>query len=104
MRRREDKAHNVEVNRAFLLEHLRSHPCVDCGEDDVAVLEFDHVRGAKERNISAMMELSPRRVRAEVDKCEVRCGNCHRRRTAIEKNWWIHRAVERLRHQGRLPS
>lgn len=102
--RRTHKARNVVVNRAYLLEHLRSHPCVDCGEGDLAVLEFDHVRGEKEHNISRMMEMSPRRLRAEVGKCEIRCGNCHRRRTAIEKNWWIHQAVERLRREGRLPS
>ncbi len=102
--RRANKARNVEANRAFLLEHFRSHPCVDCGEADIAVLEFDHVRGEKERNISSMLETSPRRVRAEVDKCDVRCGNCHRRKTAIEGNWWIHQAVMRLRASGRLPS
>lgn len=102
--RRTNRAKNVQVNRAFLLDYFRSHPCVDCGEADVAVLEFDHVRGEKEWNISRMMEMAPSRVRAEVAKCDVRCGNCHRRKTAREKNWWIHQAVERLRSEGKLPS
>ncbi len=71
-------------NREFLNTHLESHPCVDCGESDIVVLEFDHVRGVKKYNVSNMVASghSLRKIRAEIDKCEIRCANCHRRVTA----------------------
>lgn len=86
------------ADRAFLIEHLRTHPCVDCGEADIDVLEFDHVRGGKVANVSTLLG-QPRRLRLEVAKCDVRCANCHRRKTARENDWWICRAVQRPREQ-----
>jgi hypothetical protein len=67
----------------MLIEYLREHSCVDCGEDDVMVLEFDHL-GDKEFNISGgLRDRSLAALIAEMAKCEVVCANCHRRRTAI---------------------
>lgn len=72
---------------AWLIDHLRAHACVDCGETDIRVLQFDHIDpAAKLRNVSSLiMEGSLGRAMAEVGKCEVRCGNCHRRRTLRQK-------------------
>jgi hypothetical protein len=67
-------------NRARLDEYLRGHPCVDCGEMDIVVLEFDHLRD-KKRNVSEMLHLSWQRISEEIAKCEVRCANDHRRKT-----------------------
>lgn len=64
-----------------LYEYLLEHPCADCGEPDPIVLEFDHIRD-KVRNVSAMRTNSWARLAAEIEKCEVVCANCHRRRTA----------------------
>jgi hypothetical protein len=67
---------------AWLLRYFEDHPCQDCGETDPVVLEFDHRRD-KEFNIGGVL---PYRnwdtILAEIEKCDVVCANCHRRRTA----------------------
>lgn len=70
--------------RAWLLEYLQTHHCVDCGESNPIVLEFDHHTPTdKHFNIgdATSRGFSLKRVIAEVAKCEVRCANCHRRKT-----------------------
>lgn len=66
----------------FLLDYFKSHPCVDCGESDPVVLEFDHLRDKKFGVASAIHYRTWKLVLDEIDKCEVVCANCHRRRTA----------------------
>ena len=82
----------VEVVRKYLVEYLSIHPCVDCGEDDILVLSFDHVRGKKKFNISESISgKRPRslsKIKQEVKKCDIRCHNCHGRKTAVEKGFW----------------
>jgi hypothetical protein len=70
-------------HRQWLQNYLETHPCVDCGESDQRCLDFDHVRGKKRKNISLMVGyFTLEAIQAEVSKCEVRCANCHRKRTA----------------------
>lgn len=71
-------------NRLFLRDYLLTHPCVDCGETDIRVLDFDHVRGVKRREVSllAYSGVSISTLISEIEKCEIRCANDHRRRTA----------------------
>ena len=68
------------------MTYLAEHACVDCGETDVVVLEFDHLPGTGKRfDIATAVGASTRAwstVLAEITKCEVVCANCHRRRTA----------------------
>ena len=67
------------LNYAFM-DSERVRGCVDCGEKDLRVLQFDHVRG-KTANLSVMSLSSTRTFLAELDRCEVVCANCHARRT-----------------------
>ena len=70
-----------ERNVRFALEALRSG-CVDCGEADLCVLDFDHI-GEKRASVLRLAydEASLERLALEIARCEVRCANCHRRRT-----------------------
>lgn len=72
-----------------VFEYLKEHPCVDCGESDPIVLEFDHRDNVvKVANISAMIKhYGWAKIEEEIAKCDVRCANCHRRRTAKQFNW-----------------
>jgi hypothetical protein len=69
-------------NRRRIIEYLSTHPCVDCGERDIVVLEFDHL-GHKVAGVSAYASSGRTwsRIKTEIEKCEVRCANCHRRKT-----------------------
>ncbi len=70
--------------RAWLTKHKLDHGCADCGySEHPAALDFDHLPehekmfGVKDGIASVSWE----RLRAEVEKCEVVCANCHRVRT-----------------------
>lgn len=84
--------------RNKLLAYFEKHPCVDCGEKDPIVLDFDHVRGTKSCNVSTLVYKAVvwDAVLAEIEKCEVRCANCHRRKTAKELGYWICPVTERV--------
>ncbi|AER25978.1 HNH endonuclease [Mycobacterium phage Nappy] len=74
----------------YVLDYLLAHPCVDCGEPDIVVLDFDHL-GDKLYNISNMVAqgFAVTTIKREIAKCEVRCANCHRRMTAKRHGgWW----------------
>lgn len=76
----------VVANRIRVYTYLWEHPCVDCAESDPAVLEFDHT-GTKRGDISLMTRAGYAwtTIQAEIAQCVVRCGNCHRRKTARER-------------------
>lgn len=83
-------------NRREIYAYLQAHPCVDCGERDVLVLEFDHRDPGLKWKAVALLAIGKRwaRVRTEIEKCDVRCVNCHRRKTAQQFGWAKSRSLE----------
>ena len=79
---------NREFLQRYIVQYLKEHCCVDCGQNNIIVLEFDHIRGIKTRNISDMLHrnVSLTTLQYEIDKCDVRCRNCHIIRTANVQN------------------
>ncbi len=77
-------------NRQKLYDYLSSHPCADCGQTDIRVLEFDHVRGTKSASITKLLQHAVpwKTIKTEIAKCEVRCVNCHRIKTLEGGNSW----------------
>ncbi len=91
-------------NARYAWNYFSEYPCVDCGESNPVVLEFDHRVGVnKVERVSQMVTsgYSLERIIAEIEKCDVRCANCHRRKTAKERKWfsWLSR-----NGQGNVPD
>jgi hypothetical protein len=80
---KQNNERTTRENQSRAWEYLGQHSCVDCGEADPVVLQFDHT-GDKRTEISQMLQagFNWSVIQQEIDKCEVRCANCHRRRTA----------------------
>jgi len=84
------RARQVKENQKKIVEYLKLHPCVDCGEIDIVVLQFDHVRGKKFKEIGCMMSCAWATIEREITKCVVRCANDHIRRTMrIQKSYRV---------------
>ncbi len=74
----------------FSYNYLSQHGCIDCGEKEPACLDFDHVKGDKFMEVSMMVRngYSISKVKKEIEKCEIRCANCHRKKTAKDFGWY----------------
>tara|TARA_Y100000593_G_scaffold12269_3_gene22466 strand:- start:19945 stop:20400 length:456 start_codon:yes stop_codon:yes gene_type:complete len=96
----------LDRRRRKILGVLSSQGCIDCNERNPLLLEFDHVIGDKEFCISDQFLRKPWDViEEEIEKCVVRCKNCHAIKTIIEHNhyhnlpereYWIKEYYKRL--------
>ena len=92
----DSKGHHKNLNkerkrkaRQHIWDYLKTHPCIDCGESDPIVLEFDH-RSDKLMPVSHMINVgaSLEKIDLEIAKCDIRCAHCHRRKTAKDFGWY----------------
>lgn len=101
-KQKEWKKNNYEVNKKYfadrqrerrkqfrdIAQKLKAVPCADCKQTYPSfVMDFDHVRGEKEFEISDAQHGLPsiKRFLAEIAKCDIVCANCHRIRTHSRK-------------------
>lgn len=77
------------INKKLMLEYLKEHPC-ECGETRPMCLDFDHRDQKTKKYMIAHMlqDYEWSKIIVEIDKCDVRCANCHRVRTSKQLNWW----------------
>jgi len=79
--------------RQYVLDIKNSNPCSDCGcyyKDEPWLLEFDHLPGTdKTGTVSSIVNSYGvgKRLSEEIEKCELVCLICHRRRTANRAGW-----------------
>ena len=87
-RRRKER---TRLFRDRLNAYLTEHPCVECGDTDPMMLDFDHVRGVKRYAVSQLVSAGHywEAILLEIAKCEVRCVRCHRRKTAAQFGWHL---------------
>ena len=92
MCKRSERRENIKRK---MMEFYQLNPCVDCGESDPRVLDFDHIN-TKRNNISTLLrkEYSWESILQEASNCEVRCANCHRRKTAKDQEHYTHRLLK----------
>jgi len=80
---RKHKSHLIK----YIQEMKSSSPCLDCKVSyPYYVMDFDHVRGRKQKNVMELINtLSKKKIDEEIAKCEIVCSNCHRIRTHKRK-------------------
>ena len=77
------KTHNANhyhQYRQALDWYKTTQTCADCGETDPIVLQFDHLP-EYEKSFDLGVRHSLKAAWVEIQKCDVVCANCHRRRT-----------------------
>lgn len=80
-----------ERNRLYIWEYLSRNPCVRCKEADPIVLEFDHLESStKVADVGTTVRRlwNIKKIQEEIDKCQILCANCHRRKTAETQGWY----------------
>ena len=79
-----------DLNAERIFDFLLENPCVDCNETNPVVLEFDHKN--PDEKLAGVADLVAKGrcwdvIFCEIQKCDVRCANCHRILTAKQRNF-----------------
>lgn len=79
-----------ECNQKLIWNYLLEHPCTKCGETNPVVLEFDHLKDKKYCISRIIFSHVWESVLEEINKCQVLCSNCHKKKTAKDFKYYKH--------------
>ncbi len=92
--RRAKVKRNLQIN---LMAYLEDKACRICGESDIRTLEFDHLDSTTKRFGIATAITDGRKwsdVLEEIERCQILCANCHKKRTATQYGWFKAQGLE----------
>ena len=89
-RKSKNQRKTFQRNIGMLKEYLSGKECKECKEKDIEVFEFDHTDPKeKKHNVSEMVwHYSWKKILQEIEKCQILCANCHRRKTNRQFGHW----------------
>ena len=80
-----------DLLRQQMMNYLSDKSCVQCGVNDIRVLDFDHIDPSK-KSFSISQAITNTRswdvILKEIKKCQILCSNCHKIKTATEQSWY----------------
>jgi len=82
--REKQKKYYKEVLVSYSDDYKKGKECVDCGEDNWLVLEYDHINRNEKSCLVLHCGTLDKMIR-EIDKCELRCTFCHQLKTMKER-------------------
>lgn len=84
---------NKKAVTEFIEQYKKERSCIDCGfrgKEFPYVLDFDHLNGGMSKRFTigswSQSVLSIDAIKKEIEKCELVCANCHRKRTFANKH------------------
>ena len=90
-RARVSRARLKRHNQIELIKYMRDKACIECSENDIRVLEFDHIEPSK-KSFGIAWAINNGKpwdaILSEIEKCQILCANCHKKRTAIQYGWF----------------
>lgn len=83
----------------IILGRLEGNSCAICGEKDILVLEFDHLEN-KKFDLGKAFYKNEKEVENELNKCQILCSNCHKRKTHKERKTYRWTYSQAVRHDS----
>lgn len=93
--RNDDKARIFDFKQKYYDYKQSRGPCVDCGESNVRLLDFDHI-DRDQKSIEMSRCLTVDQLIEEGSKCEMRCVMCHIRRTKQQLNFGTANSLKKV--------